>query len=382
MTDVKAPLAAHIESDFIIDKPAACLTAGSKHTQCTVCTLVIKTETIPALGHNEITHAAKEATCVVTGNNAYVTCSRCNYSTYKEIPAKGHDKISHNGKAATCTQSGYAAYETCSRCNYSTYKTIPAKGHTEVIDAGIAPTRTKSGLTEGKHCSVCNLVLVAQQEIPATGYSDGLNYTVNSDGTTCAVTGIGTCADSEIVIPKTSPDGYTVTEIGEKAFADSTAISIFIPDTIKIIGTRAFYNCANITEIHIPSSVTKIGTQIFYKASNLNTVYYDSSYSNRENPFLNVANIKKIVFGGKSVPSNITYKCTNLTEIEILDGVISIDSYAFYGCSGLTSITIPDSVTSIDGYAFYGCSSLTSITIPDGVTSIDGYAFKKSSTLL
>ena len=443
LADVKAPLAAHIESNFIIDKPAACLTAGSKHTQCTVCTLVIKTETIPALGHNEITHAAKEA---------------------------------------TCTESGYTAYETCSRCNYTTYKEIPAKGHVEVIDAGITPTRTDDGLTEGKHCSVCNTVIAERKIIHATG-SIGLLYNYN------VIVSIGSCTDSDIIIPRYSPENILVTAIGENAFVDSTAVSIFIPDTIRTIGARAFYNCANITEIHIPSSVTQIGTQIFYKASSLNTVYYDSRYSNSENPFLNTASINKIVFGGKASPSiiqsykNITeveisdgidsisaqafyncseltivtigssvnyigesillgcnnlstitipfigkrlydsdirfghifgsryyengrfvpkslkvvninnqyhqikikdnafHSCSGLTQINIGDGVTSIGNYAFYGCSGLTSITIPDSVTSIGNYAFNGCNSLTSITIPDSVTSIGNYAFNGCNSL-
>ena len=40
-----------------------------------------------ALGHDEIEHEATEPTCTTVGNYAYVTCSRCNYTTYSEIPA-------------------------------------------------------------------------------------------------------------------------------------------------------------------------------------------------------------------------------------------------------------------------------------------------------
>ena len=219
-----------------------------------------------------------------------------------------------------------------------------------------------------------------QQEVPATG-SLGLTYSVNEDGTTCTVTGIGTCTDSEIIIPKKSPEGYRVTKIGNNAFADSSATSITIPDTVTEIGTRAFYNCTGITEIHIPASVTKIGTQIFYKASALNTVYYDSTYSDIDNRFLSVANIKKVVFGGEIVPRYILNECTNITDIEILDSVTSIRFRAFYGCSKLTSVVIPDSVTSIGGSAFSGCSGLTSIAIPNSVTSIGSYAFSGCSGL-
>ena len=36
-------------------------------------------------GHNEVAHLAKAPTCIEIGWNAYVTCSRCEYSTYEEI---------------------------------------------------------------------------------------------------------------------------------------------------------------------------------------------------------------------------------------------------------------------------------------------------------
>ena len=69
------------------------------------------------------------------------------------------------------------------------------------------------------------------------------------------------------------------------------------------------------------------------------------------------------------------YGCSNLTSINIPDGVTSIGKSAFGLCSSLTSINIPDGVTSIGEEAFYSCSSLTSIKLPDGVTSIGKSAF-------
>ncbi len=53
---------------------------------CTEC----KEELSPALGHDEIKHPAKPATCTQDGCEAYVTCSRCDYSTYSKT-----DKLSH-----------------------------------------------------------------------------------------------------------------------------------------------------------------------------------------------------------------------------------------------------------------------------------------------
>ena len=73
--------------------------------------------------------------------------------------------------------------------------------------------------------------------------------------------------------------------------------------------------------------------------------------------------------------------CTNLSSITIPNSVTSIGSDAFMACKSLTSITIPDSVTSISDGAFYDCSSLSSVTIGNGVMSIGDLAFAFCTSL-
>ena len=290
--------------------------------------------------------------------------------------------------------------------------------HTPITDKAVAPTCTATGLTEGMHCAECGTVIVAQQVINKKAHTESewitdkeatetetskkhkvctacgetlkevtvpvigaLEYTVNTDGTSCTVTGIGSFKDAALFIPDYI-DGYKVTAIGEKAFADQTQLTaIIIPETVETIGTRAFNGCTGLTEITIPASVTSIGIQIFYKASNLSTVYYNSTYGYPSNQFLAVANITKVVFGGQYVPNGILKGCSNVKEVEIRDSVTSIGDYAFFGCSSLTSVTIGNSVTSIGNYAFLSCSSLTSVTIGNSVTSIGEYAFYDCSSL-
>lgn len=72
---------------------------------------------------------------------------------------------------------------------------------------------------------------------------------------------------------------------------------------------------------------------------------------------------------------------SNITKVNICNGVTSIGYAAFQSCYTIPSITIPDSVTSIGAYAFHSCTSLTSITIPDGVKSIKKYTFAMCSVL-
>ncbi|MBQ3501120.1 MAG: hypothetical protein IJA70_06840, partial [Oscillospiraceae bacterium] len=69
-----------------------------------------------------------EPTCTEEGYSGYL-CLACGAGEKTTVPALGHDIITHSAKAATCTESGWNAYETCSRCDYTTYVEIPATGH-------------------------------------------------------------------------------------------------------------------------------------------------------------------------------------------------------------------------------------------------------------
>ena len=50
--------------------------------------------------------------------------------------------------------------------------------------------------------------------------SQGLQYRVNADRTSCEIIGVGTCKDRKIIIPEVI-DGYTVTSVGAEAFRQS-----------------------------------------------------------------------------------------------------------------------------------------------------------------
>ena len=72
-------------------------------------------------------HVSIAATCTATGIQERVC--KCGERETEILPALGHDLVAHEGKTATCTEIGWDAYETCTRCDYTTYKEIPALGH-------------------------------------------------------------------------------------------------------------------------------------------------------------------------------------------------------------------------------------------------------------
>ena len=125
---------------------------------------------IPALKHDLEHHEAKAPTCTEKGWNAYDTCSRCDYTTtYQELPALNHDLEQHAAKAPTCTEIGWDAYDTCSRCDYTTYVELPAQ-HDLRHHAAKAPTCTEIGWNAYDTCSRCDYT-TTYQELPALNHA-------------------------------------------------------------------------------------------------------------------------------------------------------------------------------------------------------------------
>ena len=241
-------------------------------------------------------------------------------------------------------------------------------------------------------------------ELPA---SEGLEYTLSSDGTYYIVSGIGTCTDTDIVIPSTY-NGLPVKEIGDEAFEYCSSLtSIVIPDSVTSIGYEALLGCKSLTSVEIGDGVTSIGNRAFCGCSSLTSIVIPDSVTSIDDwAFYNCTSLTSIVIPNSVtsigdwafeycesltsivIPDSVTiigegafYKCTSLTSVVIPDSVTSIGYQAFYRCTSLTSIVIPDSVTSIGRYAFYYCSSLTSIVIGDSVTSIGDRAFYYCTSL-
>ena len=184
----------------------------------------------------------------------------------------------------------------------------------------------------------------------------GLTYTLNNDGT-ATVSGCDRTVTSIKIPSNVESNGqtYTVTSIGNRAFANCHITSVDIPDSVTSIGNYAFSSCSGLTSVTIPDGVTSIGGYAFGGCSSLTEVTIPDSVT--------------------AIDSGTFIECTDLTSVDIPDGVTSIGNGAFFRCSGLTSVDIPDSVTTIGEYAFYYCTGLTSVTIPGSVTSIGDRAF-------
>ncbi len=68
-----------------------------------------------------------------------------------------HDLINHSAQAPTCTEKGWDAYQTCSRCDYSTYKEIPALGH-DYVDCICSRCSKEYHIQDEKFCRHTNYI--------------------------------------------------------------------------------------------------------------------------------------------------------------------------------------------------------------------------------
>ena len=406
-------LTSHIHT-IMIDKAVlpTCTDSGvSEGMHCLTCgTVLIPQEIISPTGHLlEKWEEKLSPTCTENGQ-ACSKCSRCGNLETKIINALGHAyNIWTQTMSPTCTENG-SEFSQCFSCGYIETREITALGHKygEWVQT-LSPTCTQKGSSQGK-CLVCNLneTVIIQElghryehkvvsptnktdgytlhtcpvcgdsyqdsVIPAIG-SLGLNYSILADGATCAIMNIGACTDTEVYIP-TIIDGYKVTAIADYAFAENSAITfIKIPNTVTTIGDRAFYKCTSITEFTIPESVTDIGLQVFDGCEKLTTAYYNCPYGDRNNPFLSVQSLKKIVFGGLTVPNYVAYGNPYLETVVISETVESISAYAFCGCSALKNVEFADNsnLKIIRDKAFFNCNALEEIKLPNGLQKLQQY---------
>lgn len=170
--------------------------------------------------------------------------------------------------------------------------------------------------------------------------------------------------------------------------------NIILPESVKTIGSRAFFGQRNVKKIVIPKSVTSIQGQAFQmipaleelevyasldkvSGSSFNEVFW----SNTRND--STGKLKKVILGesysatGK-IGSALFYGL-DFDEIDIqMNNIQNLGSSMFMKNKKLKSFTVPKTVKVINQAAFYETTALKDITIPKNVQTMDVEAFRKS----
>ena len=369
--------------EWTIDIEPTCTSKGSKSRHCSECDYKADITDINIIEHKWNKLPGESDTPKCTEDVIYKReCAVCHKKDTAKIPAIGHTNSSaviENKIDATCVEDGsYDSVIYCSVCNDEISRepnTILATGIHKYISVVTPPGVTTEGYTTHT-CSSCQ-DSYTDSYVPATG-SLGLSYTVNDDGTTCTITGLGSCTDKEIYINE-KIDGYTVSAIGENAFfAQDELTAIHLPSTVKVIAKNAFSRCSALSEIIIPSGVTTIGSSAFQGCSELTEIVIPENVTSIERfAFRDCSKLESIIINGEieAIEESTFSGCSSLKAIIIPDSVKSIGSGAFEDCSSLVSVTLGNELITVGMSAFEGCTELTRIALPDSVESIGSWAF-------
>lgn len=180
--------------------------------------------------------------------------------------------------------------------------------------------------------------------------------------------------------------------IGDEAFSGCDSLTdITLGSSVKTLGDKVFYTCKNLENVEIPSTVTDIGEKTFYSCPKLKeaviragTVKKDTLYNCpalttliiSDNATLDASftarnayaygTLETVKIGKGEIGDSAFSNCTNLTTVELGDGVTQIGTNAFIRCTQISSITIGSRVSSIGKNAFNGCTALTNANIGSG----------------
>ena len=157
-------------------------------------------------------------------------------------------------------------------------------------------------------------------------------------------------------------------------FGNRGLTNVTIPNTVRVIGERAFMN-NQLTNLIIPDSVIYMGLGAFANNQLSSVTIPNTLTSIRRSVFLN-NHLTSI-----TIPNSVrtieyqAFRNNRLTSVIIPNNVVSIGDRAFQGVENrITTLIIPNGVTSIGSRAFAG-NQLTSLIIPDSVRSIGANAF-------
>ncbi len=158
---------------------------------------------------------------------------------------------------------------------------------------------------------------------------------------------------TESFVIESEVNGAPVTAIEQDAFAGTAYTSITLPETIKVIGLRAFSNCKYLSEINFPEGLISIGSEAFVNCESLTEVRLDCpGLIDTDGAFGRCKGLKKVYVNIPEIDNVMFDNCENIEEVEIGDRVTTIGHSAFRSVTSLSSLELPDSVRIIGSDSF------------------------------
>ncbi len=171
--------------------------------------------------------------------------------------------------------------------------------------------------------------------------------------------------------------------IADYAFEDRKELKkVSFPDTVRSIGNDSFAG-TGLESVTLPGNTERFDSA-FFRCRDLEEVKISEGVKRiGDHAFLNCKNIKIVSLPKslKEIGEGAFYSCENLNNIQLAEGLEKIGKQAFTYCHSLGSIILPDSITAIGEEAFYD-SALSAVTILNKEVEIGRQAFGYGSKWL
>lgn len=400
----------HVEEKRIIDiVEATCTEEGSyvEENYCAVCGMVInqKVQKIPATGHIYEYEDLKEATCTESGERQAV-CSVCGNTVSEIIPSLGHkyterilsEKYRRSDASCDMPESFYYACANCGDISTDYFYYGVERGHEPEAIIGYAATCTENGMTDGERCSVCGEILTQRKVISKLGHA----YLYKTQDATCTEEGLktGTCSRCgdvvTIVIPATGHSyqkkvkAATCTERGYVYYVCNECGDQYIDTATYTEKTEHRWNSGVVT---VAPTASEKGKMIYTcticgatREEEIEAVALATGYANSEktakwtvytNGTLAITGSGKIKSWMSVVDMPWYNYRTQITQINIDEGITAVGDFSFANLPNITEIIIPKTVERIGGVIVNsGCSKLKHIVFTgEAISNIYNDAF-------
>lgn len=207
---------------------------------------------------------------------------------------------------------------------------------------------------------LCLVLLLNAVPVAYAAGGCGSNLSWDFDGTTLTISGSGAMSNythgtapwyghRNEILQIVLSEG--ITDIGDWAFADCTAVShINLPGSVQTIGEAAFYGCTGMTMLGLNNGLRIIGESAFSQCENLADLRLPET----------VIEIDHHAF----------YLCKSLGYVRIPASLLTIGSGVFAYCANLVRVDV-EAAISMPSWSFYGCDKLQSVTVAGGSVSPD-----------
>lgn len=199
------------------------------------------------------------------------------------------------------------------------------------------------------------------------------------------------------------PEGVETIEVG--AFYQTQVKSIILPNSLKVIKSKAFFETTNLKNVKFGSGLKEIREYAFYKSgiTSLNLPLGLETIGDAAFGFSSISgnvvipdSVNKMGFGiftrseisviklpkaSNTIPGLMFKECSRLFQVTIPDNYTNIEDKAFESCTKLRQIKFPSNLKSIGDEGVFRNTGLTSIEIPDKTTYIGISAFENCNSL-